>query len=163
MNPDDPREHVLAATHFVLGPSNFLVLRLPPNWDLRIGRNPSDIDYTIPYDGVRWAQEGRATAFLLDEHAHRAMELDVRTARGPIKPPALESVQEAQFSMGGHPATAMLGVIRAGLLRNKAFNVLYVGYRCDDTRRTITLKFTGKSEPAELKGLLPLIAKSRCH
>ncbi len=55
------RDHVVAATHLVLGPSNFLVIRLPDNWDLRIGRQPADVDYTFAYDGIRWAQQGRAT------------------------------------------------------------------------------------------------------
>src|SRR5206468_4284224 len=63
------RDHVVAATHFVLGPSNFLVLRLPENWDLRLGRAPMDVDYTTYVDGVRWAQAGQASAMLVDSKA----------------------------------------------------------------------------------------------
>lgn len=157
------RDHVLAATHFVLGPSNFLVLRLPGNWDVRIGRNPSDIDYTISYDGVRWAQEGMATAFLLDEKAKRAMEVDLRAARGPLKPPTLEAVQEGSFAVAGHPATALLGSTRVGLLRNKPFRVLHVSYRCEETKRNLAIRFMARCEPDELKALLPALAGSRCH
>ncbi len=163
MSSPAPREHVLAATHFVLGPSNFLVLRLPPNWDVRIGRNPSDVDYTVSVDGIRWAQEGQATAFLIDEKASRAMEFDLRAARGPLKPPVLEDVQEANVTIGGHPGHATVGGVRMGLLRNKPFQVLHVGYRCEETKRSLSLTFMARCEPAELQKLLPAVAGSRCH
>src|SRR5207245_10650910 len=84
------RDHVAAATRFVLGPSNFVVIRLPEQWDLRLGRQPMDVDYTVAVDGVRWAQEGRASGLLVDLQARRAIELSVRTSRGPIPPPKLD-------------------------------------------------------------------------
>src|SRR2546430_16784544 len=83
------RDHVVAATHFVLGPSNFLVLRLPENWDLRLGRAPMDVDYTTYVDGVRWAQAGQASAMLVDSKARRGNELTLRTSRGSTPPPQL--------------------------------------------------------------------------
>ncbi len=157
------REHVLAATHLVLGPTNFLVLRLPGNWDVRIGRNPSEVDYSVAYDGVRWAQQGQAAAFLIDEKARRAMELDVRTARGPLKPPSLEHVQEGAGKMYGHPANFLVGEARLGLFRNKRYEVLHVAYRCDETQRNIIMRFLAKAEPKELQDLVPAVAGSRCH
>ncbi len=157
------RDHVLAATHFVLGPTNFLVLRLPQEWDVRIGRNPSDVDYTCAYDGVRWAQQGQATAFVIDEKANRVMELDVRTARGPMRAPALEGPFEGNCEMYGHPATYRIGEARLGLFRNKRFCVLHVAYRCGETQRYLSLQFLGRSDPGELTALLPVVAKSRCH
>lgn len=157
------RDHVLAATHFVLGPSNFLVLRLPGNWDVRIGRNPYDIDYTVQVDGVRWAQEGRATAFLIDEKAQRAMELDVRTAKGALRSSSLEGSQEGSCEVGRHPATFHLGEARLGLLHNKRYWVLQVAFRCDATQRNVEMRFTSRLDPAELKALLPAVAGSRCH
>ncbi len=162
MNPTT-RDHVLAATHFVLGPTNFLVLRVPGNWDVRIGRNPSDIDYTVAVDGVRWAQEGQATAFLVDEKAQRAMEFELQTARRPLRPPVLEQPQEASVQVGGHAAKAVLGGTHVGLLRNKALQVLHLEYRCEDTQRNISMRFIGRCEPEELKALLPTVAGSRCH
>lgn len=160
---DAVRDHLLAATHFVLGPTNFLVLRLPGNWDVRIGRNPTDIDYTISYDGVRWAQAGRATAFLLDEKAKRAMELDVRTAKGPLRPPLLDGGEEGACKVAGHAATYRLGSTRLGLLRNKRFEVLHVSYRCEETQRNLALKFMARCNPSELTALLPILGGSRCH
>ncbi len=157
------RDHVLAASHLVLGPTNFLVLRLPTNWDVRIGRTPSEVDYTFTFDGVRWAQQGQATAFVLDEKAGRAMELELRTARGLLKPPRLEHAQEATYPMGGHSATALLGEARYGLFRNKPFNVLYVAYRCGETQRHIAMQFMARSPLKELGDLLPVLADSRCH
>lgn len=160
---DAIRDHLLAATHFVLGPTNFLVLRLPGNWDVRIGRNPTDIDYTVAYDGVRWAQQGQATAFLIDEHAKRAMELDVRAARGALRAPVLEGARESSFKVAGHPAAVLLGGMRAGLFRNKHFGVLHLAYRCEETQRNLTMKFTVRGDSAELDALLPVVAGSRCH
>ena len=157
------RDHVLAATHLVLGPTNFLVLRLPLNWDVRIGRNPSEVDYSIAYDGVRWAQQGQAAAFVIDEAARRAIELEVRTARGPLKPPHLEHLQEAVYTVYGHPATALLGEAHLGLFRNKRFEVLNVAYRCEETQRNIVMRFMARCGPEELKALLPIVADSRCH
>lgn len=157
------RDHVLAASHLVLGPTNFLVLRLPVNWDVRIGRTPSEVDYSVAYDGVRWAQQGQAAAFVIDEKARRAMELDVRTARGPMKPPRLEHVQEASYRIYGHPGQALLGRARLGLFRNKSFEVLHVAYRCDETQRNIVMRLVARCEPDELAALLPVLAESRCH
>lgn len=163
MNAPAARDHVIAATHFVLGPTNFLVLRLPGNWDLRIGRNPSDVDYLIEFEGVRWAREGRATAFVIDEKARRAIELDLRTAKGTLRVPMLDGVQEGSCTIGGHPATSLLGEERFGLRRNKLFRVLHVAFRCDETQRNIGMKFMAQSEPSELSALLPVMAGSRCH
>ncbi len=162
MNPTT-RDHVLAATHFVLGPTNFLVLRLPERWDVRIGRNPSDVDYTFAYDGIRWAQQGQASAFVIDEKANRAMELDVRAARAPLKALALEGPLEGSCTMNGHPATYRIGEARLGLFRNKRFRVLQLAYRCEETRRHLSLQFLARSDPQELTALLPALAKSRCH
>src|SRR5256714_14238750 len=87
------RDHVVAATHFVLGPSNFIVLRLPENWDLRLGRMPMDIDYTVFVDGVRWAQAGQASALLVDAKARRAIELTDQTAREAGPAPKLPAAR----------------------------------------------------------------------
>ncbi len=157
------RDHVLAASHLVLGPSNFLVLRLPTNWDVRIGRNPSEVDYSLDRDGVRWAQQGQATAFVIDEKARRAMEFEVRTSRSPLKPPRLEHIQEADYRVGGHKAMALLGEARFGLFRNKPYEVLDVGYRCEETQRHIVMRFTARCDRKELADLLPIVAGSRCH
>ncbi len=157
------RDHVLAATHLVLGPTNFLVLRLPTNWDVRIGRNPSEIDYTFAFEGIRWAQQGQAAAFLIDEKARRAMELDIRTSRGALRPPNLEGPTEGGCKMYGHPATFLTGVAQLGLFRNKRYQVLRVAYRCEDTQRNIVLQFTSKGDAKELTDILPVVAGSRCH
>ncbi len=157
------RDHLLAATHFVLGPTNFLVLRLPGNWDVRIGRNPTEIDYTIAYNGVRWAQQGQATAFLIDESAKRAMEFDVRAARGALRPPLLEGARESSFKVGGHPGSLLHGGMRAGLFRNKHLRVVYVAYRCEETQRNLTMKFMASGDASGLDELPPALAGSRCH
>jgi len=140
------RDHVVAATHFVLGPSNFVVIRLPDNWDLRLGRQPMDVDYTIPYDGVRWAQEGRASGLLVDLQARRAIELSVRTARGTIPPPQLEAPRAGTCKMGGHD-----------------YHVLHVSYRCDETQRLVDLRFMHRGTAEVLEGLLAPMAGTRCH
>ncbi len=157
------RDHVVAATHFVLGPSNFIVLRLPENWDLRLGRAPMDIDYTIPWDGVRWAQEGRASALLVDLRAKRAIELAVRTARGSIPPPKLLDSRSGGCRVGGHEAAYVVGSENFGLFRTKRYAVLDIAYRCDDTERSIDIRFMHKGSQEMLEGLLPPLERARCH
>ncbi|MCI4371834.1 MAG: hypothetical protein L3J78_04220 [Thermoplasmata archaeon] len=157
------REHVIAATHFVLGPSNFLVLRLPDNWDLRLGRAPMDVDYTIPWDGVRWAQQGRATALLVDPKVRRAIELNVRTARGTIAPPNMNDARSGTFRLGGHEASYEIGSENLGLFGTKLYRVLHVAHRCDETQRRVDLQFMHKGEADVLENLLPSLAGSRCH
>ncbi len=163
MTAPGTRDHVIGASHFVLGPTNFLVLRLPANWDLRIGRNPSDIDYMVHFEGVQWAREGQATAFLIDEKAKRAMELDLRTAKGPVRMPRFDPVQEGACRIGGHPATFRLGATRHGLWKKKSIHVLDVAYRCEETRRSIGMQFLARSDLADLAALVPAMAGSRCH
>jgi hypothetical protein len=157
------RDHVVAATHFVLGPSNFVVIRLPENWDLRLGRQPMDVDYTIAYDGVRWAQEGRASGLLVDMQARRAIELGVRTARGTIPPPKLEVSRPGTCKIGGHAASYALGSAHLGLFRTKVYSVLHVSYRCDETHRLVDLRFMHKGEAQVLEGFLVPLAGTRCH
>ena len=157
------RDHVVAATHFVLGPSNFLVLRLPNNWDLRLGRMPMDIDYTIFYDGIRWAQAGQASAMLLDTKARRAIELTVRTARASIAPLKLLDARPGPCEIGGHDATYLIGAAKFGLFKTKPYAVLHIAYRCEETKRFVDLRFMHKGSPEMLERLLPPLEKSRCH
>jgi len=157
------RDHVVAATHFVLGPSNFVVLRLPDRWDLRLGRQPMDVDYTIAHDGVRWAQEGRASGLLVDPQARRAIELTVRTARGSIPPPKLEESRPGACKMGGHSAACAIGSAHFGLLGTKLYHVLHISCRCEDTQRLVDLRFMHRGTPEVLESLLTPLAGSRCH
>jgi hypothetical protein len=159
----ETRDHLVAATHFVLGPSNFLVLRLPENWDLRLGRTPMDIDYTIAFEGVRWAQEGRASGMLVDAKAHRAIELVVRTARGSIPPPKLLESRTGTSRVGGHPATHAIGIAHFGLFGTKRYTVLHVAYRCEETQRLLDLRFMHKGPAEMLEDLLPPLERARCH
>ena len=157
------RDHVVAATHFVLGPSNFVMVRLPDRWDLRLGRQPMDVDYTVVYDGVRWAQEGRASGLLVDAQARRAIELSVRTARGSIPPPKLDESRPGMCKVGGHEAAYALGSAHLGLFRTKLYRVLHVAHRCDDTQRLVDLRFMHRGPAELLEGLLGPLAGSRCH
>ncbi|TLZ87063.1 MAG: hypothetical protein E6K02_03975 [Methanobacteriota archaeon] len=157
------RDHVVAATHFVLGPSNFVVIRLPEQWDLRLGRQPMDVDYTVAVDGVRWAQEGRASGLLVDLQARRAIELSVRTSRGPIPPPKLDESRPGTSKVGGHAAAYTLGSAHFGLFGTKLYHVLHVSYRCDETQRIVDLRFMHQGTEETLEGLLPALAGTRCH
>jgi hypothetical protein len=157
------RDHVVAATHFVLGPSNFIVMRLPDQWDLRLGRQPMDVDYTFVFEGVRWAQEGRASGLLVDAQARRAIELSVRTSRGSIPPPKLDESRPGTCTMGSHPATYALGSARFGLLGTKLYNVLHLSYRCDETQRLIDLRFMHRGASELLEALVKPLAGTRCH
>ncbi len=162
MSPDT-RNHVIAATHFVLGPSNFLVLRLPVNWDLRLGRAPMDVDYTVFVDGVRWAQAGQATALLVDPRARRAIEINVQTSRRAIAPPKLSEVRSGACRIGGHDAAYEIGSTDLGLFRTKHYTVLHIAYRCEETQRSVDLRFMHKGPPEMLEGLLPPLEGARCH
>lgn len=157
------RDHVVAATHFVLGPSNFLVLCLPDNWDLRLGRTPMDIDYTIFFEGVRWAQEGQASSMLVDRKAHRAIELTVRTARGSIPPPKLLEPRSGACRVGGHEAAYSFGGANLGLFGTKHYTILHITYRCDETQRLVDLRFMHKGPADMLEPLLPALERARCH
>lgn len=157
------RDHVVAANHLVLGPSNFIVLRLPDNWDVRLGRHPADVDYLVAFEGVRWAQEGRADALLMDMKARRAIELGVRTARGSIPSPRLLEPRRGSCTLGGHAAAYAVGAENLGLLGTKRYNVLHIAYRCDETGRSIDLRFMHKGDTATLEGFLDPLKGTRCH
>lgn len=162
MKPDT-RSHVIAATHFVLGPSNFLVLPVPVNWDLRLGRAPMDVDYTVFVDGVRWAQAGQATALLVDPKARRAIEITVVTSRRTIAPPKLTEPRSGTCRVGGHDAAYEIGGTDLGLFRTKHYTVLRIAYRCEETKRSVDLRFMHKGPADMLEGLLPPLERARCH
>jgi len=157
------RDHVVAATHFVLGPSNFIVLRLPENWDLRLGRTPMDVDYTVFLDGVRWAQAGQASALLVDAKAGRAIELTVQTARESVSAPKLLDARPGTCRIGGHDAAYAIGAANFGLFKTKHYAVLHVAFRCEETQRSVDLRFMHKGSSEMLEGLLTPMEKSRCH
>lgn len=157
------REHVVAATHFVLGPSNFLVLPLPSNWDLRLGRMPMDIDYTIFFEGVRWAQTGQASAMLVDGKAKRAIELMVKTSRDSIPPPKLLEPRPGTCRIGGHEASYAIGRVNFGLFGTKHYTVLHIAYRCEETQRLVDLRFMHKGPVETLDSLVPPLERARCH
>ena len=122
-----------------------------------------DVDYTVPYDGIRWAQEGRASGLLVDVQARRAIELSVRTARGTIPPPKLDALRPGTCKIGGHDASYSLGSAHLGLFRTKLYHVLHVSYRCDETQRLVDLRFMHRGTPEVLEGLLGPMAGTRCH
>ncbi len=157
------RDHVVAATHLVLGPSNFIVLPLPDNWDLRLGRAPMDVDYTVYRDGVRWAQAGQASALLTDAKARRAIELMVRTSRGLIPAPKLSETHGGTCRIGGHDASYQIGIAKFGLFRTKLYTVLHAAYRCEESQRFVDLRFMHKGTAEMLEALVPPLEKARCH
>ncbi len=158
-----PRDHVVAATHFVLGPSNFLILRLPDNWNVRLGRMPMDVDYTVFVDGVRWAQAGQASALLVDPKARRAIELTVQTSRGSIAPPKLIESRSGSCRVGGHEATYEIGGANLGLFRTKHYTLLHIAFRCEETQRAVDLRFMHKGTAEMLEDLVPPLERARCH
>lgn len=155
-------EHVFAASNFFLGPTNFLVVPLPSRWEVRIGRNPSEVDYMTTRGDTRWATEGRAYGFLIDSSARRAMELDIRAARSDAPPGKLAIFEEGACRIGGHQARFAIGVVHQGLTRKPA-QVLRVTFRCDATDRSLELRFTGRCEPAEMRALLGPLEGTHCH
>ncbi len=157
------RDHVFAATNFFLGPTNFLVVRVATRWEVRIGRNPSEVDYTTTLEDIRWATEGRATGFLVDPTARRAIELEIRAARAAApRSPNLPVSEQGACRVGGHPASFAIGEVRQGLTRKRA-RVLRVSFRCDQTNRSVELRFTGACEPADLREFLGPLEGARCH
>lgn len=157
------RDHLFAANHFFLGPTNFLVLRLPTRWEVRIGRNPSEVDYSTSVGNVRWATEGRAAGLLFDPVGRRAIELEIRTARGPLRPPGFEALQSGSCRLGGHPATFVLGEVPIGLTRRKRIRALHISFQCEETKRHVDLQFHSRCGIAELEALLPPLEGTRCH
>ncbi len=160
---ESTRDHVFAATHFFLGPTNFLVLRLPARWEVRIGRNPSEVDYSTQLGDVRWASEGRAAGLLLDPVERRAVELEIRTARGPLRPDRMEEKESGTCRVGGHAANFTLGEVPVGLTRRRRIRALDISFRCEATQRNVRLRFLSRCSMGELHALMPSLEGARCH
>lgn len=157
------RDHLFAATHLVLGPSNFLILQLPERWEVRIGRNPSEVDFSTSVGNVRWAAEGRATGFVLDPVVRRAVEVEIRTARAPVRSRAMAVARRGTCRVGGHTAVLTQGEVPIGLMRREREYAVSVVFRCEETRRHVELRLSSRSGFDAIDSLVPFLENAKCH
>jgi len=158
--------HVIAASNFFLGTANFLILQLPPNWDLRMGSRPPEVDRTFREGDVAWVTEGSASHVLVDESRKLGILLEVKVGRGELPPRGGTWVRvrsEGTIPVQGHLARYRLGEVRKGLRREKRMTRVDVELYCSRGDRTLSLSLTGSPPPPILEEFLSVLPLLECH
>lgn len=164
---DEENRHVIAASNFFLGTANFLVIELPPGWDLRTGARPPEVDRTHREGGVAWVAEGTSSHLLINEERRLGLLLEVtaRPGSGARRRGSLSSPRsQGELSLAGHSARWRLGETRKGLLRTrKTLALLELEFHCDRANRSLSLSVSGEIPPGFLEEFLAAVPRWECH
>ncbi|MFQ6058193.1 MAG: hypothetical protein ACE5MB_04835 [Anaerolineae bacterium] len=159
------RKHLIAASNFLMGATNFLIVPLPKSWNVGRGFSPPEVDANTHWGEVSWVTSGRASQVLFNEDEGVALEFVVKVSRGKkdLKPKMSQVRAQGPVQLGGHEATYALGEMKRGFPRRKIAQVLQASFYCDKTKRTINLEFVGQCAEGDLEALLEAISWLECH
>ncbi|MFQ5886714.1 MAG: hypothetical protein ACE5II_05730, partial [Anaerolineae bacterium] len=74
----ESKKHLIAASNFLLGPTNFLIRPLPENWNLGQGLSPPEVNSNTTWGEAMWVTSGRASHLLYDPQRKVGLELEVK-------------------------------------------------------------------------------------
>jgi hypothetical protein len=159
-------KHLIAASNFLLGVANFIILPLPKSWRLGIWGFPPEVNSNVRRGDFLWVNDGRASHILFNEEKGVGVELIVNISRGKrnrFRPRLSEVKAQGATYVGGHEATYVLGKTAKGLFKKKTFNTLQLSFYCNGTGRTINVELTGKCDEEDLHSILEAISGLECH
>ena len=162
----ETKEHLIAASNFLMGVTNFLILPLPKGWRLVQGSSPPEVDSNTQRGDYSWVSSGRASHVLFDEDRGAGLELLVSISKGKgkeFKPKLSQMRDQGLIRLGGHEANYALGEVERGFFKKKVAQSLQLALYCDKTNRTIAMEFTGKCLTDDLNQILEAISLLQCH
>ena len=159
------KKHLIAASNFLLGPTNFLILPLPENWHLGQGLSPPEINSNTTWGEAMWVTSGRASHLLYDPHRKVGLEFEVKISKGQREPKYRLSLVKEQGAarLGKHEGHYILGEVKRGFPRRKTAKTLRCSLYCPETKRTIDMEFVGECSEEDLAQIFEAICGLECH
>lgn len=159
----EPIRHVVAASNFLIGATNFLILALPQGWRIGDGIAPPEVDATHMDGGTLWVVDGRTHHVLFEPAAKRQVELIVRVQPGAARRERVSTGWETgDIKVSGHPATYRIGEVRRGVLKRQRLAALGIAFHCNLSERSLCIEFFGPSSE-DLREFLRLAPAITCH
>ncbi|MFN3476175.1 MAG: hypothetical protein ACK4Z6_01285 [Candidatus Methylomirabilales bacterium] len=161
----ETKKHLIAATNFLMGPTNFLILSLPPTWRLGSGISPPEVDANALFRDALWVTSGKSTHIVVDEKKKVGLELLIRVEQGVVQAAKPKGILRLHGSgtFGGHPGTYYFSEVTRGVFKKRMETVLTLSFYCDRIKRTISLEFMGRCGEADLQEILAATPHLECH
>lgn len=161
----EAKKHLIAATNFLMGPTNFLILPLPFTWRLGRGLSPPEVDANVLFRDALWVISGRSTHVVVDEKKKVGLELLIRVEKGVVQASKPRGVLRLHGSgtFGGHLGTYCFSEVTRGVFKKRTERVLTLSFYCDRVKRTISLEFMGRCGEGDLQEILAVAPHLECH
>jgi len=153
--------HEIFAQNLILGESLFLILKLPPHWQLAPGVSRPEIHANHERRGRKWVATGSAWYVVYDGERNWALELQIssRPARNKSWNDIAESV-----SVGGHTARLRWKEKRRGLpWQRHTVRYMILDFECPQSEREMKLEFSGWCPEEGFQEVLQAVKQLRCH
>lgn len=151
--------HEIFAQNLILGESLFLILKLPPQWQLAPGVSRPEIHATHERRGRKWVATGSAWYVVYDGERNWALELAIssRPARNNIR-------ENDSVSIAGHTARLRWNEKRRGLpWQRHTVRYMTVDFECPQSEREIKLEFSGWCPETGFQEILQSVKQLQCH
>src|SRR5215472_11462187 len=103
----EPSPHVISATNFLIGATNFFVVPLPPECHVAPGLGAPDIESNVEHGGCYWVTNGRAHYLVYDPPHRLCLELAIRVRR--LDGRTRDQPDASPMGIAGHDATYRFG------------------------------------------------------
>lgn len=148
----------VAASNFLFGVVNFIILSLPEGSRLISGNIPPEINRIVKIGKVRWVSEGHTTNYIV--HKNVAFEVKVIVSEGSHL-----NKFENSIIINGHHAYYRCILTKTGIIRRRQLNRLEINFYCNKTKRTLKLQLSSTYSICErdIDAFLALLKDSICH
>ncbi|MGB9728779.1 MAG: hypothetical protein ACP5GU_05935 [Thermoprotei archaeon] len=153
----------IAAGNPLLGVSNFLVVTLPDDYNIKIGEFPTEVNNSIILNNVKWVIDGDAYHYIYNNNHGYQLKIKVRNSQRKIHQIQEKILENGEFTISSHKASYSLVSRSIGFIKKQQIQVLNIHFYCDHTNRTIELEIMGKDILSELKNFISNLKESICH
>lgn len=155
----------IAAGNPLLGVSNFLVITLPDDYNIKIGEFPTEVNSSIILNNVKWVIDGDAYHYIYNGDHGYQLKIKVRQSKKKRIHQVRGSriLEKGEFMISSHKASYNLVSKSIGFIKKQEIQELNIHFYCDHTNRIIELEIVGKNITNELKNLINNLKDSICH
>jgi hypothetical protein len=151
---------VIALSNIILGVYNFIVLGHPDGWRINPSTFSSDILHHVTIKNIRWVSRGVAEYNVYGDKELIGLKIEIWPGRkDPLKIKDLKKSFKTNIykNINGHNAEIYIGEEKR---LGRTFRVINIFFYCDETDRSILLKFVGRDE---VEKILDHIEETQCH
>jgi len=162
----DLTKHIIAAKSLFFGTSYFLILPLPHGWGITRSYLEPDVHSTVRKENLIWVEAGQTDQIVFHPIRKIALDLLIQVKRGKHDNPDFKGMKitsQGSRVISGHEALYFIGEVNQGMIKKKSAKTLRFFFYCPESKRTISLHFTGKCQEAELIEIFDSVTSLECH